>query len=75
MSVATIEKTDSSEQFVIPADYVSLALQHLTALTVAVPSTKGMGPKERAQRLHAEMEKRIELAKNVEQFLRKHRPW
>jgi hypothetical protein len=34
-------------------------------LTAPVPSTKGMPPKDRANRLHAELERRIQVAKDV----------
>lgn len=30
-----------------------------------IPSTKGMGPKDRAQRLHVELERRIAIARNA----------
>lgn len=32
-------------------------------MTLPVPGTKGMGPKDRADRLHAELERRIADAK------------
>lgn len=37
----------------------------LTALTEPPPSTKGLGPKDRADRLHAEMLRRIAAAKEA----------
>lgn len=39
--------------------------QALLRLTGHIPSTKGMDPKTRAQRLHAELERRIALAKDA----------
>jgi hypothetical protein len=35
----------------------------LHKLSAPIPSTKGMGPKERAQRLHSEIEHRIAIAR------------
>lgn len=37
----------------------------LYVLARAVPSTKGMAPRDRAQRLHAELERRIKVAKEA----------
>ena len=44
------------------ADAMTLALRRLAA---PIPSTKGMGPKDRADRLHAELERRIADAKQA----------
>lgn len=38
-------------------------------LTFPVPSTKGMGLKDRANRLHAELERRIALAKEALEYV------
>lgn len=37
----------------------------LHRLQAPVPSTKGMAPKDRAQRLHSEMERRIAIARDA----------
>lgn len=37
----------------------------LYGVATPIPSTKGMGPKDRANRLHAELERRIALAKEA----------
>jgi hypothetical protein len=42
----------------------------MNALTHPVPSTKGLGPKDRADRLHAELERRIALAKESLQYVK-----
>jgi hypothetical protein len=39
--------------------------QALQALTQPIPGTKGLGPKDRAERLHAELERRIQIAKDA----------
>lgn len=44
------------------AERIEHAMRKLTA---PVPSTKGMGPADRAQRLHAEMERRIAIAQEA----------
>jgi Protein of unknown function (DUF2384) len=41
----------------------------MNALTFSVPNTKGMGPKDRALRLHAELERRIALAKDALKYV------
>jgi hypothetical protein len=41
----------------------------LFILTQPVPSTKGMAPKDRALRLHAELERRIAIAKEGRAWL------
>lgn len=37
----------------------------LAKLSLSVPSTKGMGPKDQALRLRAEMERRIKIAQDA----------
>ena len=37
----------------------------LRQVAMPIPGTKGFNPKERAQRLHAELERRIQIAKDV----------
>ena len=37
----------------------------LARLAAPIPPTKGMDPKSRAQRLHAELERRIAIAKEA----------
>lgn len=37
-------------------------LSALGQLMAPIPGTKGMGPQDRAQRLHAELERRIKIA-------------
>jgi hypothetical protein len=44
------------------ANALEIALIALHKLNVPVPGTKGLGPKDRAQRLHAEFERRIAIA-------------
>jgi hypothetical protein len=50
---------DPIAQLAIREERMTAALQHLCA---PIPSTRGMGPKDRAQRLHAELERRIGIA-------------
>jgi hypothetical protein len=50
---------DPIVQLAIREERLTTSLQHLCA---PAPSTKGMGPKDRAQRLHAELERRIGIA-------------
>lgn len=44
------------------AERIERALDRMTA---HIPGTKGLGPKDRAERLHAEMERRIADAKHA----------
>jgi len=44
------------------AERIEEAMHRMVA---PIPSTKGMGPKERAQFLHAELERRIAIARDV----------
>lgn len=39
--------------------------QRLAELAMPPPSTKGMGPKDRADRLHAELLRRIKIAREA----------
>jgi hypothetical protein len=48
-----------------PPDRERVLLQALHRAAAPIPSTKGMNPAERAQRLHAELERRIRDANEV----------
>jgi hypothetical protein len=42
----------------------------IRAMSAPMPATKGLGPTDRAQVLHNEMERRIILARDAERLLR-----
>ena len=44
-------------------EQLARAYAALHRLLAAVPGTKGLGPKDHADRLHAELERRITIAK------------
>lgn len=54
----------SREQFFAWHDAMTQAISDLSA---PIPGTKGMGPRDRANRLHAELERRIAIAKGARQ--------
>ncbi len=56
---------DLTQRQAIEIDRMTSALYKLAE---PVPGTKGMGPKDRANRLHAEMERRIAIAREVLPF-------
>jgi hypothetical protein len=49
-------------------NWVCAMVAALSACATSVPSTKGLGPKDRADRLHAEMERRIRIASDAKRF-------
>lgn len=48
-----------------PSDTEVRMIAALEQLGAPIPSTKGMDPRARAQRLHAEMERRIRIAREA----------
>jgi hypothetical protein len=57
--------TYRAQTWIEPASDVEVLRRALSAACSPIPSTKGMSPKERAQRLHAEMERRIAAGRLV----------
>lgn len=57
--------TDRSATIIVLQTREERLQSALYVLARAVPSTKGMAPKDRAQRLHAELERRIRIAKEA----------
>ena len=47
------------------AEIEPILRQRLAELAAPVPSTKGMAPKDRADRLHAELLRRIKIARET----------
>lgn len=60
-----IMRTPEGEYKVDPSWDVNLLRQRLIELAAPIPSTKGMGPKDRADRLHAELLRRIKVAREA----------
>lgn len=56
------ETTEGIIAFAARAERIEAAMHKLT---LPIPSTKGMGPVDRAQRLHAELERRIAIAREA----------
>jgi hypothetical protein len=66
-----VQSTEGDHVWVEPTEWRHVALDRIAALTAPIPSTKGLGPKDRADRLHAELERRIALAKDAQRCLQR----
>ncbi len=60
-----IMRTTDGEFKLDPSWDVNILRQRLIELATPIPSTKGMAPKDRSDRLHAELERRIKIAREA----------
>lgn len=58
-------RPETTGLIIAPPDREAVLRQALARHTAHIPSTKGMAPAERAQRLHAELERRIQAAREA----------